>query len=455
METDEDKMSEKILNLTLEIICLLTGEDYTVVKRTSGNVIPSNCSSGEWGGIQRPILKATPHSLIHEKRNKQKVLELTSKIIELLTGEVPVRCQDVTVHFSMEEWEYLEGHKDLYKDIMMEDQQNLISPVGFGSKDQIQEVDTSALTLSYLKDEDGEINGNVQGIAKDSNSYSVEEVEITTITQYPSVNIEEKTPCDGRNLLKSNNPVECTMCRSPHFLEEQGSRNEEKFANRNTYTLMDQTPQYTSTDIKVEEATLDEDLTDPNSYTVTDHGQYILTHIKNEPVSSSEVNLDLGIHATMDGTQQNGYTQNKVDIYDGEKLTNPDCTTSAEHTKQYPTKEESVLKTVLPLQKQEFSSSRKPVEKRNKKTEQNYNDISVNNKKYFCTIKQTSHSLEILYNCPECPECFTSNLDLAKHQIIHTGGMVFICSVCGRCFKKKSDLVIHQVTHGESWDFYR
>ncbi|PIO13073.1 hypothetical protein AB205_0036510, partial [Aquarana catesbeiana] len=114
MEKHQSPMTERILNLTLEIIYLLTGESFPPAK------------SGDHITITVP----PPHSLTPEINSNKKILEVTKKIMELLTGEVPIRCQDVTVYFSMEEWEYLEGHRDLYKEVMMDIQLPLTSPDG-------------------------------------------------------------------------------------------------------------------------------------------------------------------------------------------------------------------------------------------------------------------------------------------------------------------------------------
>ncbi|XP_077113027.1 gastrula zinc finger protein XlCGF66.1-like [Ranitomeya variabilis] len=127
MDMDRDKMVENILHLILEILFRLTGEDYTVVKKTSCDRCQDPVSE-EWERLLSPITGSPPHPLIHEDINDQKILELTYKMIELLTGEVPIRCQDVAVYFSMEEREYLEGHRDLYKNVIMEVPQPLTSP---------------------------------------------------------------------------------------------------------------------------------------------------------------------------------------------------------------------------------------------------------------------------------------------------------------------------------------
>ncbi|XP_066445220.1 oocyte zinc finger protein XlCOF29-like [Eleutherodactylus coqui] len=86
MDKERNDVTKRILNFTLEIIYLLTGEDYIIVKTTGDDAIPNRHlhESGGWSRSQSPITEAHPHLPIHE----QKILELTNKITELLTGEV-------------------------------------------------------------------------------------------------------------------------------------------------------------------------------------------------------------------------------------------------------------------------------------------------------------------------------------------------------------------------------
>ncbi|KAM8923969.1 gastrula zinc finger protein XlCGF66.1-like [Pelodytes ibericus] len=117
MNLDQDQKSERILDLTLEIIYLLTGEDYIIMKKPGEIETSTSCPCR----TQSPSLEPSPHYTIHERDDDEKILHLTNKNMHQIAGEVPIRCEDVAVYLSIEEWEYLEGHKDLYNDVMMED----------------------------------------------------------------------------------------------------------------------------------------------------------------------------------------------------------------------------------------------------------------------------------------------------------------------------------------------
>uniref|UniRef100_A0A7D9NLP4 Zinc finger protein 721 n=1 Tax=Xenopus tropicalis TaxID=8364 RepID=A0A7D9NLP4_XENTR len=103
-----EERKERILNLTLEIIYLLTGEGYVIPKKKSPTV--------GLGALHAP-------GSVIQKENDKKILELISNIIQLLTGEVAIRCEDVSIYFSLEEWEYIKGNKALYREGIKEEEE--------------------------------------------------------------------------------------------------------------------------------------------------------------------------------------------------------------------------------------------------------------------------------------------------------------------------------------------
>ncbi|XP_056388357.1 uncharacterized protein LOC130283179 [Hyla sarda] len=106
MEVNKSQMAERILDLTMEIINLLTGEDCIIMKKTDGT--HDKRGSGGWTKTQNRITVHLPHSLILQRNNDEKILALTYKIIHLMTGE---------------KWSYLKDDTDQYRDVMTENHQ--------------------------------------------------------------------------------------------------------------------------------------------------------------------------------------------------------------------------------------------------------------------------------------------------------------------------------------------
>ncbi|PIO22730.1 hypothetical protein AB205_0022320, partial [Aquarana catesbeiana] len=370
MEEDRSHMTVRILNLTLEIIYLLTGERFPLVR------------SGDHMAITVP----PSDSLKPERHNIQKILEVTKKMMELLTAEVPIRCQDVTVYFSMEEWEYLEGHKDLYKDIMMDNQPPLTSPDGSSNRNPPErcphplyswDSTQEGHTIPHHHQSEDLIDIKVEIKAEEEEMYvrddqhSMEEDGIT------GTFIEEDTPTeistvDGREMRKTS---EDCLTLSP--------------------------------DCKVE----DEDIT---------------WYSPGENPATS--NVHPAPHS-VDGPSYSSYPEEPQTVRDGAVLPTEKMFSCTECGKGFSFK---------------FSLNRHKLSHTGAKPYSCPECGKCFVHKSSLNKHQRSHTGEKPYSCPECGKSFSDNSHFYRHQKSHTGEKPYSCSECGKCFSQKSKVYIHQ-----------
>ncbi|XP_077127535.1 uncharacterized protein LOC143783127 isoform X2 [Ranitomeya variabilis] len=433
MDKEQNEITKRLLNFTLEMIYLLTGEDYTIVKKTSDCVTPGS-RLNESGG-RSLITDPPPHAPIHERSNK-KILELTNKIIELLTGEVPVRCQDVTVYFSMEEWEYLEGHKDLYEDVMMEDDQPRTSPDGSSRRNPPERCPRSL----YSPDPPEE-NHTLPENRQDENLNDIKVVVIDDDDDDDDEEeeIEDERPCGF--------PAE--RCPRPLYSQDRPEENRHVPENRQGEDL---------TIIKVEVDTEDEWMRDEPP----GHVEAII--IKN-PSKKSYKYEDEAI--TQHSSGRYSYSQHG-------KLFPHKSTLGIRETRHTGEKPYPCLqcgkyfttKSIL-VNHQKIHTGEKPYSCsdcgksfRNKSHLVRHERIHTGERPYSCSVcgkcftekanlvtHERIHTGEKPFSCPECGKRFTDRSSLVTHQKIHKGVKPFPCTVCGKCFIYKSNLVRHERTH--------
>ncbi|XP_073537995.1 uncharacterized protein [Phyllobates terribilis] len=400
MDMDRDKIAERILQFTLEILFRLTGEDYTVVKKTASERCQDPVSEG-WRRPLSPITGPPPHPLIHDDINDQTILELIYNMIGLLTGEVPIRCQDVAVYFSMEEWEYLEGHKDLYKDNMMEVPQPLTSPV-LSSKRATPERCPRPLIPQDCKQED-------PNVPQDHQAEDLTYIYTTETYVKGDEWCKEEIPT-------YNCPDDCTR-------RSEG--------------------QLTSSIFNSDDLEITQDTTEVNAITPNILSSLHSKDLSCDPLQTTKKNKS---HKT--GLKKQIALKAKKPI------------SCSEYRNSYPLETSFVKHQKIHTKEKRFSCSKCGRYFNQKSDLDRHERIHTGEKPHSCSecgkcfnmksnlvIHQKTHTGEKPFSCSECGKCFIQKSILVSHQRSHTGEKPYSCTDCGKSFIQKSVLVRHQRTH--------
>ncbi|XP_077136668.1 uncharacterized protein LOC143793517 [Ranitomeya variabilis] len=503
MDEDRDETTRRLFRFALEIVSLLSGEDYTIVRKTPGDGVTPIIHLQESGGRSLdPITEPPPHSLLHE-RNK-KILELSTKMIELLSGEVPIRCQDVAVYLSMEEWEYLEGHQDRYQDVMMEELRPLTPRDGF-----IRRNSPERCPRPLYSQDCPEENHNIpedhqeEDPTKNKVKAETEEEAMTRGDQLCVSDGKEEIPGDVSTdgPRRRNPPESCSRPLYPQDCPEEKHNIPEEHQGEDlidikvevihgakeaitiwadqqdgvveinppercprplcpqdcpeeNHDVSEDHQEEDPTKNKVKEETEEEAMTRGDQPCVSDGKEEILGDVfTGNPCDNSSLSLN----CKKEDIRKHSYGENLITLHGppGLHSTSLSCN-PANH--EEPSPGQSRIVTTIPGDKvdtrfqchKEFTKSSDYLTQTKHEGEKPYSCSECGKsftEKGILIRHQRIHTGEKPFSCSKCEKSFTYKANLIKHQRIHTGEKPFSCSKCEKSFTDKANLIKHQRIH--------
>ncbi|KAM5141687.1 uncharacterized protein ACMZJ9_015393 isoform 1-T2 [Mantella aurantiaca] len=475
MEKDKMDLTRRFFGLTLEIIYLLTGEDF-VVMRESGERISRRVDRIASDGSDDGHGASSP-----ETASGESLLKLTSKIIHLLTGEV----------------RRFVGHGEGSN----EDSQPASSLDGCddGSSPERCPRPLSSRDSTEEEEEEEEEDCTIQQDNQDDNVFSIkvedeeedpdvmgddrckEELppEISTgVCRAGDTEMEDrKSLLDGRRIRaeKSSSQTPSFAHHYPQSIKQEAENfprgyAEDDFKDRcDDADYYDEVQQYCKQEEEEEEqygaeeedGTHEEDSLDDSGHEVatqTDQADEMQIKEEEEPVDIT-AGYDMNDQDSCDSASASGAGSLPIDEY-GQPADKPKQYICSECGKgfslySYLTKHQRCHSDEKPFTCIECGKCF-----RYKPSLVAHQRVHTGEKPFSCSecgklfvtkfnLKAHAkvHTGEKPVECPACGRCFSNNPALVKHLRIHTGEKPFSCTVCGKVFASRSCLNAHQVIH--------
>ncbi|XP_075193718.1 uncharacterized protein LOC142292317 isoform X1 [Anomaloglossus baeobatrachus] len=473
MTMDGDEMTRRILDVTLEIIYLLTGQDYGPVNKST-----------QYGGRRRspsPTAAAPPGP---EARHRKQILHLTHKIIQLLSGEVRAEpnCQDVAVYLSMEESEYLHGHKNLYKEVVMK------PPLPSKCLDDSSKKIPTEQRPNPADPQ--ESIGKSEGAPKDHQEEGVKDIKVEIEEQKTSRDDpceEEKPKCVYPDKSRRKNPSE--LCPRPDERQkstgksdgvpqdhqEEGVKDIKVETEETAMTVDDPCEEEKPTCVYPDESSeKNPSETCPRAdetHESIEESQSALRDHQDEDIKIFKVEVEdleeWGDDPYDEETTTCVYPDESSKINVAENRPGPDPqqeeSLSAPHDLQEDGGDGPGHGTlrIIKVEAEEVEIWGDQQHKR--KNSANINAGSASSRYsniYTCSDcgkgfpfqsklirHRRTHTGEAPYTCKDCGKCFKHKTSLADHKRIHTGEKPFACSYCGQRFAHRSTVLDHERTH--------